>query len=128
MPSASTIAMSLRSAAARRPALIARYSRRRRSLRPKPVSLSRGSHNKILRLQRALCVDIARIERGAAADIQPVAQQTAENDVGGGLRDMDLAEQLALRTVAAHPVFLRVGPAHAAPDIAVDIAAHAVRE
>src|SRR6266436_4160667 len=36
------------------------------------------------------------------------------------------AEQIARRAVAAHTVLLRVGPAHAAPNVAVDVAAHSV--
>ena len=39
---------------------------------------------------------------------------------------MDLAEQIARRAVAAHAVLLRVGPAHAAPHVAVHIATHSV--
>ena len=41
---------------------------------------------------------------------------------------MDLPDQLTSRRVAADAVLFRIGPAHAAPDIAVGIGADAVGE
>ena len=39
---------------------------------------------------------------------------------------MDFAEQVTAGVVAADAVFLGVGPTHAAPDVAFNVAAHAV--
>jgi hypothetical protein len=39
---------------------------------------------------------------------------------------VDLAQQIPRGAVAAHAVLLRVGPAHAAPHVAIHIAAHSV--
>src|SRR6266567_435902 len=80
------------------------------------------------RFERALGLDIDGIDRGAARHEQPVPLLAAEAQIGAGLRQVDLADQLAGRRVTAHAVLLGIGPAHAAPDIAVDIGAHAVGE
>src|SRR2546428_9965319 len=76
------------------------------------------------RFERALGLDIDGIDRGAARHEQPVPLLAAEAQIGAGLRQVDLADQLAGRRVTAHAVLLGIGPAHAAPDIAVAIGAH----
>src|SRR5216683_4783081 len=78
------------------------------------------------RFQRALRAHIKRVDRCAAADEQTVPERAAKDQVGARLRQVDLAEQIPRGTVAAHPVFLRVGPAHAAPHVAIYIAAHSI--
>src|ERR1700761_7610998 len=79
-----------------------------------------------LRLQRTLRARINRIERGRAANIEPVALLAAEAEIGDGFRNMDLADQVTVGVVAANAVLFRVAPAHGAPDIPVGVAAHAV--
>src|SRR5262245_41031853 len=76
--------------------------------------------------RRALRVDIERIDRMARGHEQPVALDAAEADVGRALRQCDEADGLAVRVEDFHPVLLRVTHAPAAPQIAVDVAAHAV--
>src|SRR5262249_49705918 len=78
------------------------------------------------RLHGARRAGVARIERGRAADVEPVPSHAAEGQIGGGLRQMDLAEQLTVGTVAANAILFRVRPTHGAPDIPVGVAAHAV--
>src|SRR5689334_24406997 len=80
----------------------------------------------LLRLHRSLRVNITRIDRRAAADIKPIAAHSAESQVGYGLRQMNLAEQDAVRPITPHAIFLRIRPAHAAPDISLDVATHSV--
>src|SRR5258707_2208719 len=80
------------------------------------------------RLEATLGLDIGRVDRGARRHEQAVALLAAEAQVGAGLGQMDLADEIAVRRVAAHAVLLGVRPAHAAPDIAVDVGAHAVGE
>ena len=77
-------------------------------------------------LRRALRAGVDRVERGRAADVEAISAAAAEAQIGARLRHVDLADEVAVGSVAAHPVLLRVAPAHGAPDIAVDVAAHAV--
>src|SRR5438093_12634340 len=70
------------------------------------------------RFERTLGLDIDGIDRGAARHEQPVPLLAAEAQIGAGLRQVDLADQLAGRRVAAHVALLGIGPAHAAPGIA----------
>src|SRR5215472_13272184 len=53
-----------------------------------------------LRLQRTLRAGVDGIERGRAADVEPVALLAAEAEIGNSFRNMDLAEQFALWRVA----------------------------
>src|ERR1700733_591714 len=41
---------------------------------------------------------------------------------------MDLAEQFTCGTVAADPIFLWIAPAHATPDISLNVSSHAIRQ
>src|ERR1700738_4435054 len=41
---------------------------------------------------------------------------------------MDLSDEIAVRRVAAHAILLGIGPAHAAPNIAIYVGAHTVGE
>src|SRR5439155_19401387 len=67
-----------------------------------------------------------RIERGRAADVEAIPETAAEAQIGARLRYVDLADEVAVGSVAADPVLLRVAPSHGAPDVAVDVAPHAV--
>src|ERR1700674_5028649 len=80
------------------------------------------------RFERTLGLDVDGIDRGAARYEQPVPLLAAEAQIGAGLRQVDLADQFAARRVTARAVLLGIGPAHAAPDIAVDVGSHAVGE
>src|ERR1700761_454046 len=71
-------------------------------------------------------VEVNGIDGGAGGDEQAVPLLAAEAQVGGGLGQMDLADEVAVRGVAAHTVLAGIGPAHAAPDIAIGIRPHAV--
>jgi hypothetical protein len=51
---------------------------------------------------------------------------TAEANVGNGFWYVDLAEQISVRSVAAHAVLVRIAPTNGAPDAAVAVATHAV--
>src|SRR5205085_3033316 len=87
---------------------------------------SEGGSGRGLWLQCALRADIERVDRRAATDEEAVPERSAKAQIGASLRQVDLAEQIARRAIAAHTVLLRVGPAHAAPHVAVNIAAHSV--
>ena len=65
---------------------------------------------------------IERVDRRAAADEEAVPERPAKAQIGACFRQVDLAEQVPRGAVAAHAVLLRVSPAHAAPDIASDVA------
>src|SRR5215471_15824347 len=41
---------------------------------------------------------------------------------------MDLADEITVRRIAPYAVLVGIGPAHAAPDIAVDVGPHAISE
>src|SRR5947208_6259880 len=76
--------------------------------------------------ERPLRVDIERIERMARRHEQAVAAQSAETKIGAALGQRDLADPLALRAEDHHAV-LSLTHAPAAPQVAIDIAAEAVR-
>src|SRR4051794_20520366 len=78
------------------------------------------------RLQRALVVDVDGVDRRARRHEQPVPLLAAEAQVGARLRQVDLADQVPARRVAADPVLPRVGPPHAAPDVALRVDPHPV--
>src|SRR4051812_28173281 len=61
-------------------------------------------------LQRALVLDVDGVDRGARRHEQPVPLLAAEAEVGARLRQVNLADQVAARRVAADPVLPRVGP------------------
>src|SRR5882762_7544140 len=75
---------------------------------------------------RALRVDVERIERVACRHEQAVPPHPAEAEVGGALRQVDLADALAVGVEHDHAV-VALAHAPAAPQIAVDVAAEAVR-
>src|SRR3984893_8613245 len=41
---------------------------------------------------------------------------------------MDLSDEIAVRRVAAHAILLGIGPAHAAPNIAIYVGTHTIGE
>src|SRR6478752_3706766 len=77
--------------------------------------------------ERALGVDVERIQRLARRHEQAVPLEAAEADIGGALRQRDAADRLAVRV--EHHDAVEFGRAHApaAPQVAVDVAAHAIR-
>src|SRR6516162_11768096 len=78
------------------------------------------------RLHGALRTRVDRIQRGRAADIKAVSLLAAEAQIGDGLGYMDLAEQVAVGSVAAHAVFVRIAPTHGTPDPAGRVRTHSV--
>src|ERR1700756_2284432 len=68
-------------------------------------------------LHRRARVEVDRIERGLAADIEPVAARAAETDVGDDFPDRYRAEMRAIRRVAEHAAASR------RPYVAMDVAA-----
>src|SRR5271154_3609662 len=77
--------------------------------------------------QRALRVHIERVDRLARSHEQPVALQAAEAEIGAALGQCDAAYQLAVGRVDHDAVEFGIAHAPAAPQIAVDVASHAVR-
>jgi hypothetical protein len=55
-----------------------------------------------------------------------VSLLAAEAEIGAGLGEMDLAEEIAVRRIAAQAKFIGIAAAQSEPDIALDIGAHAV--
>src|SRR5467141_2259632 len=55
------------------------------------------------------------IERCRAADVKSISLHSAEAQVGDSFRYVDLAEQIAVRSVAAHAVLVRIAPTHMVP-------------
>src|SRR6195256_7006146 len=78
------------------------------------------------RLQSALRIRVDCIERCRAADVKSVSLLTAEAQVGDSFRYMDLAEQIAVSSVAAHAVLVRIAPTHGAPNTPGGVTAHPV--
>src|ERR1051326_7481021 len=74
---------------------------------------------------RAFGVDVDRIERLARRHKEPVATAPAKAQIGAALGQRDAADHLAIGRENGHPVQFARAPA--APEIAVDIAAKAVR-
>src|SRR6267142_4105269 len=67
-------------------------------------------------LQGALHTRVDCVERRRAADIKSISLLTAEAQVGDGFRYVDLAEQIAVSSVAAHAVLVGIAPTHGAPE------------
>src|SRR5207237_962582 len=76
---------------------------------------------------RALRVHVDRIERRARGHEQTVAIGAAEAEVGAALREADLADELAVGIEDVHAVQAFLPHAPAAPEVAVHVAAEAVR-
>src|SRR5215469_10632664 len=93
---------------------------------PRERRVSRNEEEKPLRLHGALRTRVDCIQRGRAADIKSVSLLAAEAQIRDGLGYMDLAEQVAVGSVAAHAVFVRIAPAHRAPDTAGRVSTHSV--
>src|SRR6202521_3717368 len=77
-------------------------------------------------LQSALHTRVDCIERCRAADIESVSLLTAEAQVGDSFRYVDLAEQIAVFSVAAHAVLVRIAPTHGAPNTPIGVTARPV--
>src|SRR5579863_4128422 len=77
-------------------------------------------------LHGALHTRVDGVERGRAADVKSISLLAAEAKIGDGFGYVDLAEQIAVRRVAAHAVLVRVAPTHGAPKAPVGVAAHPV--
>ena len=50
------------------------------------------------------------------ADVKSISLLTAEAQIGDSFRYVDLAEQIAVRSVAPHAVLVRIAPTHGAPN------------
>src|SRR6266850_8353733 len=77
-------------------------------------------------LHGALRTRVDCVERGRAADVKPISLLTAEAQVGDGFRYVDLAEQIAVSSVAAHAVLVRIAPTHGAPETPAGVAAQSI--
>src|SRR6202011_1337824 len=67
-------------------------------------------------LQSALHTRVNCIERCRAADVKSISLLPPEAQVGDSFRYVDLAEQIAVSSVAAYAVLVRIAPTHGAPD------------
>ena len=74
----------------------------------------------------ALSFDVKGVERLARGDEEPIAFKPAKTEVGGCLRQVDLADQIPIRREYVDPVTTVTRPTCAGPEIAVDIAADAI--
>src|SRR2546421_10110757 len=63
-------------------------------------------------LHSSLHTRVDRIHRCRAADVKSISLLTAEAQVGDRFRNVDLAEQIALWSVAAHAVLVRIAPTY----------------
>src|SRR5712671_8182930 len=77
-------------------------------------------------LHSALHTRVDCIERCRAADVKSISLLTAEAQVGDGFRYVDLAEQIAVRSVTAHAVLVGIAPTHGAPNTPGGVTAHPV--
>src|SRR6478736_2352404 len=77
-------------------------------------------------LQSALHTRVDGIERGRAADVEPISLHAAETQVGDSFRYVDLAEQIAVRSVASHAVLARITPTRGAPNTPGGVTAHPI--
>src|SRR5437762_2377195 len=76
----------------------------------------------------ALYPNIHRVERRAAGHEDPIALRTAEGEVADDFGQPNPAQQFARRIPARNAVIPDVAAGVAGqPDVAVDIAAHAIR-
>src|SRR6202171_870014 len=91
-----------------------------------PYSLLATPYSPASGLQSALHTRVDCIERCRAADVKSVSMLTAEAQVGDSFRYVDLAEQIAVFSVAAHAVLFRITPTHGAPDAPFGVTAHPV--
>ena len=80
-----------------------------------------------LRTLIALRFEVYRIERLTTSDKEPIFHRSTKAEIGSGLRQMDFANEVAVGGETVDPVVAGAGPAGARPQIAVDIAAYAVR-
>src|SRR5580692_9863144 len=76
--------------------------------------------------ERALGIHIECVDRLARRHEQAVALQAAEADIGAALGQSDAADRLAIRRKDHDAVEFGIAHAPTAPQIAVDVAAHAV--
>ena len=53
---------------------------------------------------------MAATRQPVAANLESISLLTAEAQIGDGFRDVDLAEQIAVRRVTAHAVLVRITP------------------
>src|SRR5216683_4060472 len=90
-------------------------------IRYSPLPIRRASG-----LQSALHTRVDCIERCRAADVKSVSLLTAEAQVGDSFRYVDLAEQIAVFSVAAHAVLVWIAPTHGAPNTPFGVTAHPV--
>ena len=81
---------------------------------------------RVLSPERALRIHIQRVDRLARGHEQAVALQPAEAEIGAALGQRDTADHHAVGRVDHDAVEFGIAHAPAAPQIAVDIAAHAV--
>src|SRR5262249_6230838 len=98
---------------------VARHLSRRRELKPRPSA--RGIKSLLMPrnwswLQSALHARVDCIERCRTADVKSISLLTAEAQVGDSFWYVDLAEQIAVWSVAAHAVLVRIAPTHGAPN------------
>src|SRR5207249_9108421 len=75
---------------------------------------------------RALGVDVERVQRRARGHEQAVAIRPAEAEVGAALGQVDAGDQLAVGIEDVDAVQPLLPHAPAAPEVAVDVAAEAV--
>ena len=74
------------------------------------------------RTRRPRCVEVQGVDRGAGRHEQPVALAAAEAQVGAGLRQVHLADERAVRRVAAYAVLRGIAQPmlhHTLPSISV---------
>src|SRR6516164_8538989 len=77
-------------------------------------------------LQSALHTRVDCIERCRAANVKSISLHTAEAEVGDSFRYVDLPEQIAVWSVAAHAVLARITPTHRAPNTPGGVTAHPI--
>src|SRR5258706_14732513 len=110
---------------------VARHLSRRGELRPRPSA--RGIKSLLMPrnwswLHSALRTRVDCIERCRAADVKSISLLTAEAQIGDSFRYVDLAEQIAVRSVAPHAVLVRIAPTHGAPNPPFGVTAYPVGE
>src|SRR5258706_1093108 len=111
------------------PLQVARHLSRRGELKPRPSA--RGIKSLLMPrnwswLHSALHTRVDCIERCRAADVKSISLLTAEAQVGDRFRNVDLAEQITLWSVAAHAVLVLIAPTYGAPNAPGGVAARPV--
>src|SRR3979490_302852 len=91
-----------------------------------PFSLLATPYSPASWLKSTLHTRVDCIERCRAADVKSVSLLTAEAQIGDRFRYVDLAEQIAVRSVAAHAVLVRIAPTHGAPNTPGGVTAYPV--